>query len=159
MARRREGRSKLKQTWFAGIHVRRHRRWNGRRLFLHAKINFGPPPQGLAFRLEQCLVGDSIVASRIAWDTAPVAITANEALAADAAGIETRTAKTEAMEFLQAVLADEPVPASEIGRMAREHALTTKVVRSARETLGVTIERNGFGPGSKSFWSLRRGAP
>ena len=132
---------------------------DGRRLFLHAKINFGPPPQGLAFRLEQCLVGDGIVASRIVWDTAPVAITANEALAADAAGIETRTAKTEAMEFLQAVLADEPVPASEIGRMAREHGLTTKVVRSARETLGVTIERNGFGPGSKSFWSLRRGAP
>src|SRR5262245_55421417 len=38
--------------------------------------------------------------------------------------------------------------------MAREHGLTTKVVRSAREALGVRIERDGFGPGSKSLWSL-----
>ena len=38
---------------------------DGRRLFLHAKNNLAPAPQGLAFRLEQCLVGDGIVASRI----------------------------------------------------------------------------------------------
>src|SRR5262249_12683769 len=50
---------------------------DGRRLFLHAKNNLAPAPQGLAFRVEQCLVGD-ILASRIVWDAAPVAISANE---------------------------------------------------------------------------------
>lgn len=131
---------------------------DGRRLFLHAKNNFARAPQGLAFRLEQCLVRDGIVASRILWETEPVAITADEALAADAAGSETRTAKADAMEFLQAALASGPVPAAEVNRMAREHGLTTKVIRSAREALRVKIERDGFGPGSKSLWSLPKGA-
>src|SRR5262245_4871031 len=75
----------------------------GRRLFLQAKNNLAREAQGLAFRLEQCQVANDIVASRIVWEADPVAITANEALAADAAGSETRTAKADAMEFLQAV--------------------------------------------------------
>jgi hypothetical protein len=126
----------------------------GRMLFLHAKNNLAAKPQGLAFRLEQSLIADGIVASRIVWDGEPVAITANEAMAADAADTETQTAKGEAIEFLKVVLADAPVPAAEINRMAREDGLTPKVIRSAREALGVKIERDGFGPGSKSLWSL-----
>jgi hypothetical protein len=124
---------------------------------LHAKNNLARTPQGLAFRLEQCLINDCVVASRVVWDPEPVAITANEALAADATGNETRTAKADAIEFLKAVLASAPVPAAEVNRMAREHGLTSKVVRSARESLGVTIERDGFGPGSKSLWALPSG--
>ena len=65
-----------------------------------------------------------------------------------------RTAKADAMEFLQAALTGDPVPATEVSRMAHEHGLTAKAIRSAREALGVKIERNGFGPGSKSLWSL-----
>ena len=130
---------------------------DGRRLFLHAKNNLTRAPQGLAFRLEQALVVDRIVASRILWEAEPVAMTANEALAADAAGVETRTAKANAVEFLQAALAGGPVPAAEVNRMAREHGLTPKAVRSGREALGVKIERDGFGPGSKSLWSLPKG--
>ena len=130
----------------------------GRRLLLHAKNNLAPPPQGLAFMLEQCLVEGDIVASRILWDTEPVAITANEALAAEAAGTESRTAKAEAAAFLQSVLAGGPVGAADVNRMARDHGLTPKVIRSAREALGVKIERDGFGPGSKSLWSLQEGS-
>jgi hypothetical protein len=126
----------------------------GRRLFLHAKNNLARAPQGLAFRLEQCLINDAVVASRILWDAEPVAITANEALAADSSCNETGTAKAEAIEFLQAALAAGPLPAAEVNRMARDHGLTGKAVRSARESLGVKIERDGFGPGSKSLWTL-----
>jgi putative DNA primase/helicase len=127
---------------------------DGRRLLLHAKNNLAPPPHGLAFMLEQCHVEGDIVASRILWDNEPVAITANEALAAEAAGTESRTAKAEAAAFLQSVLAGGPVGAAYVNRMARDHGLTPKVIRSAREALGVKIERDGFGPGSKSLWSL-----
>ena len=73
-------------------------------------------------------------------------ITANEALAADAAGTETRTVKADAMEFLEAALAGEPIPAAEVNRMAREHGLTAKAIRSAREALRVKIERDGLDP-------------
>ena len=129
----------------------------GRRLFLHAKNNLASPPQGLAFRLEQALVGDGIVASRIVWEAEPVAITADEALAADAAGTETRTAKAEAITFLEAALADGSRPAAEVERAARDHGLASKAIRSARKALGVKIERDGFGSGSKSMWSLPGG--
>jgi len=128
----------------------------GRRLLLHAKNNLAKAPQGLAFRLEQCLVEGDILASRIVWETEPVAITANEALAADNAGPENRTAKAEAMGFLQATLADGPVSAADIDRMSVDHGFTKKVVRSAREALQVKVDRDGFGPGSKSMWSLPR---
>lgn len=76
----------------------------GRKLLLHAKNNLAPPPQGLAFRVEQTIVGDNIVASRVCFDSQPVAITADAAMAADAAGQGGRTTKTEAMEFLESVL-------------------------------------------------------
>jgi hypothetical protein len=58
------------------------------------------------------------------------------------------------MELLQGALAGGPMPAKEVVRIAREHGLTAKAVRSAREALGVKIERDGFGTGSKSLWSL-----
>jgi putative DNA primase/helicase len=132
---------------------------DGRRLFLHAKNNLARPPQGLAYRLEQSLVGDGIAASRIVWDSEPVTITANEALAAEAAGLESRTAKAEAMALLREALAGGSIPAIDAKRIAREHGLTEKVIRSAREALGVKIERDGFGPGSKSLWSLPEGVP
>ena len=67
-----------------------------------------------------------------------------------------RTAKADAMKFLQGALAGAPVPAAELSRVAHERGLTPKAIRSAREALGVKIERNGFGPGSKSLWSLPR---
>ena len=74
----------------------------------------------------------------------------------EAAG-ERRTAKADAMEFLQAALAGDSVPATEVNRMAHGRGLTPKAIRSAREALGVEIERNGFGPGSRSLWSLPGG--
>jgi putative DNA primase/helicase len=127
----------------------------GRILFLHAKNNMAAKPQGLAYRLVQTIVGDreGIVASYVAWDNEPVSVSADEALRANEGGGD-KTAKADAMEFLRAALADGPVPAAEINRMARDHGLTTKAIRSGREALGVKIERDGFGPGSKSLWSL-----
>jgi putative DNA primase/helicase len=133
----------------------------GRILFLHAKNNMAAKPQGLAYRLVQTPVdgeaGQSIVASYVVWDNEPVVVSADEALRASDGGGD-RTAKEDAIEFLQAALADGPVPAAEVNRMAREHSLTAKTIRSARERLGVTIERDGFGPGSKSLWSLPKGS-
>src|SRR5262245_35558881 len=69
---------------------------------------------------------------------------------------ERRTAKADAIKFLQAALAGDPVPATEVSRMAREHNLTAKAIRSAREALGIKIVRHGFGACSTSLRSLPR---
>ena len=55
----------------------------------------------------------------------------------EAAG-ERRTAKADAMEFLQAALAGDPVPATEVNRMAHEHGLD-----SQGHTLGPRGSRGG----------------
>jgi hypothetical protein len=73
-------------------------------------------------------------------------------IVADAAGGGSRTAKGQG----HGVPAGGPVSAVEVNRMAREHGLTPKTVRSALEALKVKITRDGFGPGSKSLWFLRR---
>ena len=52
-------------------------------------------------------------------------------------------------------LAGGPLPAAKVNRMAREHGLTAKAVRSAREALGVKIERDGFGHGSQRYGRCR----
>jgi hypothetical protein len=70
-------------------------------------------------------------------------VSADEALRASEGGSD-KTAKAEAMEFLKAALASGAVPAAEVNRMARDNGLTTKSVRSAREALGVQIERDGL---------------
>jgi putative DNA primase/helicase len=124
----------------------------GRYFLLHAKNNLAAPPRGLAYRLEQTIVGDGIVASRVAWESEPVSITANQALAAEAAGGD-RSARQEAEEFLRGALAGGPMPAKEVQRMATEHGISPKTLRTTRETCGVKVSRDGFGPGSKSLWS------
>ena len=58
------------------------------------------------------------------------------------------------MGFLRAALVGAPVPAAELSRVAHERGLTPKAIRSAREALGVEIERKGFGRGGQSVWSL-----
>src|SRR6476620_3671198 len=68
------------------------------RFFLHAKNNLASSPPGLAFWLEQVIVGEpgrGITASRVRWETEPVTITANQALAAESGGGESRSAKDE----------------------------------------------------------------
>ena len=70
---------------------------------------------------------------------------------------DARTCKAKAMAFLKVVLVSGPMQANEVNRIALEHGLTAKAVRSAREALWIKVKRDGFGPGSKWVWSLRTG--
>jgi putative DNA primase/helicase len=119
----------------------------GRQLFLAVKNNLARTPQGLAYRLEQCQVGDraDIGASHVIWDAKHVSISANEAMAADAAGGETRTAKADATELLRELLAAGPAHVAKIEEQARSAGLLgegerigqSKPFRAARSALGV----------------------
>jgi integrase len=71
-----------------------------RRLFVQAKNNLAGDSGGLAFRIEQRLVGNDVVPSAITWESERIARTADEILAANREGNETPE-RSEAAEFLR----------------------------------------------------------
>src|SRR5262249_46001037 len=129
---------------------------SSRRLFLHAKNNLSVPPQGLAFRLKQTIVGTpgkGIAASRVEWESEPVDMTASEAMAGDKDNARDRDQR-EAIEFLTELLAAGRQPAKEVQEVAKDHMIAPITLRRARERMGVLIQREGFGKDGVSYWSL-----
>ena len=127
-----------------------------RRLLLDAKNNLAPPPQGLAFRLEQTIVGSNIVTSRVDWERDPVTITANEALAAKSAGAGHRPSEEEAEAFLKdLLLADGPVSTKQVKADADASGLSWTTVKRAKVRLGVKANKGGMNAGLE--WECRRG--
>jgi AAA domain-containing protein len=136
-----------------------------RRLFLPVKNNLAPLSIGLAFRLEQRIVGredKGIVASAVVWDPNPVNILADEALRAvdSGDGDDRATLKDDAIEFLRIVLASGPLKVAEIEREARDARLLSgnqdisqaKPFRAARKVLGVLTTKAGMADGW--IWAL-----
>jgi putative DNA primase/helicase len=121
-------------------------------LVLHAKNNLAPRQPGLAFRLEQRLVGEGIVASAICFENEHVAQTAEEALAAETDSTD-RGARGEAIEFLKVKLAQGPVAAKEVEDHAKALGIAVKTLRRAKKHLGVLVEKTGFDGG----WVWRLG--
>ena len=128
-----------------------------RRFFIPSKSNISRLKEGLAFRLEQTLLdarGDEpeVIATRIAWESAPIGMTADEVVAALSDGDGGKTAKAEAVDFLEDALTAGPKPASEIQKLARDAGHTPKSLRSARAALGVKPTKAGFDGGW--VWAL-----
>jgi putative DNA primase/helicase len=129
-----------------------------RRLLVHAKNNLAAAPAGLAFRLEQHVVEDGIVTSAVAWESEHVDHTADSAL--NFSGEHAPTAKDDAIEFLQRILAAGPLAVREVEREARDCGLLgekapigqCKPLRMARKALGVDVEKAGMQGGW--VWSL-----
>ena len=127
----------------------------GRMLFLHAKNNMTRPPQGLAYRLEQRLLdGLARPVSNIVWESEPVSMTANQALAAEAETSDKRSALAEAEDFLREKLADGAMAVKEIEEFADGALISRATLRRAKGRLKVEVGREGFGPGSRVTWRL-----
>jgi putative DNA primase/helicase len=124
----------------------------GRMLFLHAKNNMGAKPQGLAFRLVQILLeGLTRPVSYVVWDSEPVNMTANEAMAASD---EDCTALDEVTDFLRDELKAGPVEADIIRSQAKRAGIADRTLKRARAKLGVISRREGFGRDGKFFLEL-----
>jgi putative DNA primase/helicase len=120
-----------------------------RRLFLPAKNNLALPPQGLAFRLKERIIGEGVFTSCVDWEPEPVAMTADEVLAA---GGKSSLALDEAEDFLQALLADGPVTSKQVEEEAQEVGITKATLRRAKKELGIKPRKNSMKGGW--LWAL-----
>ncbi|MCK1447238.1 AAA family ATPase [Bradyrhizobium sp. 2] len=137
-----------------------------RRFLLQAKNNLGKKCKGLAFRLEQRLVGDDVMSSNVMFEGDHVSESIDEALSAsENRGTkkgQSSGGKEDVMQLLRDIFSAGPVDVLEVERQARAAALLeddkrlskSKVFRDARDALGVLTTREGFGPGSKFILSL-----
>jgi putative DNA primase/helicase len=128
-----------------------------RMLLIPSKMNIAPIRHGLAYRIEGCLVefeGKEIATSRIMFESTPITITADQALAALVGNSENRSEKSEAIDFLADALRRGPVSAKDMKKEAAEAGISPKSLRSAREALGVKPEKTGFGDEGGWFWNL-----
>ncbi|MFK4720546.1 putative DNA primase/helicase [Bradyrhizobium niftali] len=137
-----------------------------RRFLLQAKNNLGKKCKGLAFRLEQRLVGDDVMSSNVMFEGDHVSESIDEALtASENRGTkkgQSGGGKEEIIQFLKDILSAGPVDVLEVERQARAAALLeedkrlskSKAFRDARTELGIRSIREGFGPGSRYVLEL-----
>jgi hypothetical protein len=123
----------------------------GRKLLMPSKMNLAPLKHGLAYRIEGYLLradqtgGEDILTSRIAWESEPVKMTADQALAAHEGDAEDRSAAREAEQFLQDKLSAGSVAAKEAEEHARALGIAPRTLRRARKKLGVKTTKDGNG--------------
>ena len=128
-----------------------------RMLLIPSKMNIAPIRHGLAYRIEGCLInseGSEIATSRIMYESTPITISADQALAALSAPGENKSDKSEAIEFLKEVLRAGPVAAKDVKKEANGAGISPKSLRSAREALRIKPEKAGFEGGW--VWKPRR---
>lgn len=85
-----------------------------------------------------------IETSRILWERDPVSMTADEAMQPPPENGE-RTMTEDAVELLRAILTNGPLLARDIKRQATDAGISDKTLRTARQRLNVTVDREGFG--------------
>jgi hypothetical protein len=98
-----------------------------RRLFLPAKFNLGPEPDGMAYRIKE---------GRVEWEADPVKMHADEAFAAEAAATNSRgDQRRNAEAWLKQHLAQGPMLKSQVVADADEQGFTERTVRRAFKAL------------------------
>jgi len=126
----------------------------GRRILAMTKSNLAKMPEALAYRL----VNDELYgAARVVWDGAS-RHTANDLVRARVDEDEA-PALTEAARVLKEILADGPLPAGNVKRMAATAGVAERTLHRARHALGVTARRQGWGPGAHYEWSMPADPP
>jgi putative DNA primase/helicase len=128
-----------------------------RRLLLAVKSNLGANAPGLAYHMEQRTVSKGIVGSHIRWDSAPVKITADEALRQSNADGGRKVADAKAI-ILEA-LSDGAMSAEALNDVPEQEDISTATMRRARSELKkagkITKTKTGFKGGWE--WSICQG--
>lgn len=117
----------------------------GRKLMLPLKNNLAKDSSGLAFRVLANTAGQPY----LSWDPTPINVTADEAMAHDEPRRSDTSGKQEAVDWLQATLADGPVESALLVSEARKIGISTRAINSAKVALGVSSYKEGFGKDGK----------
>jgi hypothetical protein len=116
-----------------------------RRLMLPAKMNLAVAPTGLAYAVESVRLDGLGDVGRVAWESSPVTLTADDILATEADNGEPAGARQEAVDWLQEVLAGGPVNAVDVRKRAAADGIASRTLDRAKAPLGVKATREGFG--------------
>ncbi len=114
--------------------------------------NLAPPAPTLAYIIEDR--GDG---PRVEWLDEPVAITVDEALAAEQAACQADRAAPErrdAEEWLKELLGAGPVLAGEIKDLSKSCPFGWRTIQEVKRSLGVVADRKGFGRDGQWYWRL-----
>jgi hypothetical protein len=129
----------------------------GRFILTRIKGNLAPDVGGLAYEIEEVILPspdfpEGIKTSRIKWHEGAILKTADELYDAAAVTQGDRGARQEAEALLRETLAGGPKAAKIVIREAREAAISDKVLRTARERLGIKPRKDGLHGGW--IWAL-----
>ena len=122
-----------------------------RRLVLPVKCNLAPDMMGMAYKIESSdLNGEPIVL----WDSEPVSVSVDDAMAAEYGGSGDRTDREQAKEWLRIALADGRMYSTQVFQEARENGHSEKTIRRAFKDMGGKPSKSGFD--GRWFWELPR---
>lgn len=114
--------------------------------------NLAPTAPTLAYVIENRDDGP-----RVEWNDETFAITVDEALAAETeAGqdAEEGAERRECDQWLRETLAAGPVLVTDIKKAGSEDGFSLAALKRAKRRIGAKSDREGFGPGSKCYWTL-----
>jgi hypothetical protein len=115
-----------------------------RMLLIPSKMNIAPIRHGLAYRIEGCVIdsdGSEITTSRIMYESTPITVSADQALAALIADGNSKSDKSEAIEFLKDQLKAGAMAAKDVKKEAHDAGISSKSLRSARGALGIKPQK------------------
>jgi RecA-family ATPase len=100
------------------------------------------------------VIGDHGQGSVVEWETEPVDVTAEQALAAEAVDPHERNERAECDQWLREMLADGRKLQREIVKGGRDAGFGEKALNRAKWRIGARSKRVGFGRDSKCYWTL-----
>ncbi len=131
---------------------------NERRVLVPVKGNLSPNPTSLAFRLVSTPAEDGKLSSVVcAIEPDTFYMTADEALSADSTDKRSEKPapkRDRAIDLLQEILKDGPLPAKDIKRIAKENSISEKALKTAKKSLGVRSDKEGIGKNQLWLWRL-----
>lgn len=124
-----------------------------RRLLLPVKMNLTEHRSGLAYRIES---RGERGAAAVQWESGSIAITANEALAAEEGPSSGGKKLPEAVGFLKGILADGPQRSTVVIGKGQEAGIKERTLERAKEKLGVdaTSQSTESGQIERWLWSM-----
>jgi len=111
--------------------------------------NVAAPVPALAYRI---VSAEENGCARVVWDG--VSDHTSGSLLSGTSDDEERTARDEAVAFLENYLSTGKRPAAEVKKAAKAAGIAERTLDRARKRANVLTSREGFGPGSAYYWHL-----